>query len=81
MLAATRIPATRVAALARFACVAKVSAILRLPKLRRLTKLVAVVHCQEASAQDDALEVLEVILRELFGNAVKANKKSRLRVP
>jgi hypothetical protein len=37
------------------------------------------VHCLEASAQDDALEVLEVILRELFGNAVKADKKSRLR--
>ena len=77
--AATRIPATRVAALARFAGAAKASAILRLPPLRRLATLVAFVHCLEASAQDDALEVLEVILRELFGDAVKADKKSRLR--
>ena len=77
--AATRIPATRIAALARFAGAAKASAILRLPVLRRLATLVAFVHCLEASAQDDALEVLEIILRDLFGDAVKADKKARLR--
>jgi TnpA family transposase len=76
---ATRIPATRIAALARFAGAAKASAILRLPVLRRLATLVAFVHCLEASAQDDALEVLEIILRDLFGDAVKADKKARLR--
>ena len=77
--AAARIPATRVAALARFAGTAKVSAILRLPNPRRLATLVAFVHCLEASAQDDGLDVLEVLLRELFGDAIKADKKSRLR--
>ena len=77
--AATRIPATRIAALAKFAGAAKAKAILRLPELRRLATLVSFVHCLEASAQDDALEVLEVILRELFGDAVKADKKARLR--
>ena len=77
--AAARIPATRVAALARYAGTAKVGAILRLPHPRRLATLVAFVHCLEASAQDDGLEVLEVLLRELFGDAIKADKKSRLR--
>jgi TnpA family transposase len=77
--AAARIPPTRVAALARFAGAAKVSAILRLPNPRRLATLVAFVHCLEASAQDDVLEVLEVLLRELFGDAIKADKKARLR--
>lgn len=77
--AASRIPATRVAALARFAGVAKVGAILRLPNPRRLATLVAFVHCLEASAQDDALDVLEMLLRELFGDAIKADKKARLR--
>jgi hypothetical protein len=72
-----RIPATRVAALARFAGAAKARAILRLPALRRMATLVAFVHCLEASALDDALEVLEVILRDLFGDAVKADKKAR----
>jgi hypothetical protein len=68
--AAARIPATRVAALARFAGAAKVSAILRLPNPRRLATLVAFVHCLEANAL--ALEVLETIVRELFGDAIKA---------
>ena len=74
-----RIPATRIAALARFASTAKVSAILRLPNPRRLATLVAFVHCLEATAQDDALEVLEALLRGLFGDAIKADKKARQR--
>lgn len=77
--ATARIPATRVAALARFAGAAKASAILRLPNPRRLATLVAFVHCLEASAQDDALEVLEALLRDLFNNAIKADRKARLR--
>jgi TnpA family transposase len=77
--ATARIPATRVAALARFAGAAKASAVLRLPNPRRLATLVAFVHCLEATAQDDALEVLEALLRELFGDASKADKKARLR--
>lgn len=77
--AAARIPATRVAALARYAGTAKVGAILRLPHPRRLATLVAFAHCLEASAQDDVLEVLETILRELFGDAIKADRKARLR--
>jgi TnpA family transposase len=76
---AARIPATRVAALARFAGTAKARAILRLPNPRRLATLVAFVHCLEATAQDDALEVLEAVLRELFGDAIKADKKARQR--
>ena len=67
------------AALARFAGAAKVSAVLRLPNQRRLATLVAFVYCLEATAQDDALEVLEALLRDLFGDAIKADKKARLR--
>ena len=74
-----RIPAIRMAALARFAGAAKVSAVLRLPNQRRLATLVAFVYCLEASAQDDVLEVLEALLRDLFGDAIKADKKARLR--
>ena len=73
------IPTTRIAALARFASTAKVSAITRLSEPRRLATLVAFMHCLEATAQDDALEVLEALLREIFGGAVRADKKSRLR--
>lgn len=77
--AGTRLPGTRISALARFAGAAKVSAILRLPALRRVATLAAFAYCLEASAQDDALEVLEALLRALYGGALKADKKARLR--
>ncbi len=65
--------------MARFAGAAKASAILRLPNQRKLATLVAFVHCLEAAAQDDALAVLEGLLREVFNGAIRADKKARLR--
>jgi hypothetical protein len=41
---------------------AKVSAALHLPKARRLAAPVAFIHALEASAQDDAIELLELPL-------------------
>jgi hypothetical protein len=73
------IPDSRLAALARFAARAKTSAILRLPKPRRLATLAAFMLTLEASSQDDALDVLDGLLRELFGDAEKADRKARLR--
>jgi TnpA family transposase len=73
------IPPNRLASIARFAATAKVTAISRLPPLRRLATLVAFVHCLEANAQDDAIEVLDMLLQDLFSNAAKASRKARLR--
>lgn len=73
------IPPSRLATLARFAGTAKITAISRLPPLRRLATLAAFIHCLEATAQDDVVEVLETLLHEFFGNAVKADKKARWR--
>lgn len=73
------VPPSRLAALARFAGTAKVTAISRLPPVRRLATLVAFVHCLEATAQDDAVEVLDVLLHEFFSAAAKADQKARLR--
>src|SRR5208337_3050450 len=36
-------------------------------------------HGLEATAQDDALEVLELLLHELFDEAEKADQRARLR--
>ena len=77
--AAAHIPPSRIAALARFANTAKVTAINRLPASRRMATLVAFALCLEATAHDDALEVLEALLRDLFSNAEKADKKARMR--
>ncbi|MFZ0255470.1 MAG: Tn3 family transposase, partial [Gammaproteobacteria bacterium] len=76
---AVPIPPSRLASLARFAATAKVSAIQRLPSMRRLATLVAFVQSLEATAQDDALEILEMLLRDLFADALKADQKARLR--
>lgn len=73
------VPPSRIAALARFAGTVKVSAVARLPDARRIATLVAFVHCLEASAQDDALDVLDLLLRELFTKAEKEDRKVRQR--
>ena len=59
-LSATGVPPSRLASLARFAGTAKVTAIDRLPPIRRLATLVAFIHCLEATAQDDVIEVLDM---------------------
>lgn len=79
VLPAVPLPPSRLASLARFATAAKASALVRLPPLRRLATLLAFVHSLEATAQDDALEILEMLLRDLFGDAQKADQKARLR--
>lgn len=73
------IPPCRIAALARFANTAKVTAIIRLPVERRLATLVAFIHRLEATAHDEALEILEILLHDLFETAKEADKKARLR--
>jgi hypothetical protein len=75
----TSVPPGRLASLARFAGTAKVTAIIRLPPVRRLATLVAFIHCLEATAQDDVVEVLDVWLNALFNEAANADKKARLR--
>jgi TnpA family transposase len=74
-----RIPSSRIASLARFANRAKAQAIGRMPTARRFATLVAFVHCLEATAQDEVLEVLEMLLHDLFGQAITADRKARLR--
>ncbi|EOW7616588.1 hypothetical protein ACOE98_004459, partial [Shigella flexneri] len=51
----------------------------RLPEKRKLATLVAFSCCMEATAQDDALELLEALLRDLFNEAVQADKRNRQR--
>ena len=73
------VPRSRVLELARFAATAKAGAIERMPKERRAATLVALISTLEATAQDDAVDVLNLVLTDLFSDAVAANKKARLR--
>ena len=69
----------RLHALARFANTAKVSVIRRLPESRRLATLVAFASNLEAAALDDALDLLDILITEIFSDAARASDKARLR--
>lgn len=73
------VPPNRLASLARFAGTAKVTAISRLPPVRRLATLAAFIHCLEATTHDDVIEVLDILLHNFFSEAAKIDKKARLR--
>jgi hypothetical protein len=76
---AQRIPTGRLHVMARFANTAKVSVIRRLPESRRLATLVAFAGNLEATALDDALDLLDILLTEMFSDAARESDKARLR--
>jgi hypothetical protein len=76
---AHRIPPARLQALVRFANTAKASIIQRLPEARRMAILVAFVCNLEADALDDALDLLDILITEVFAGAARASDKARLR--
>lgn len=73
------IPPNRISTLAQFASRAKVTAINRLPLRRRLATLAAFMKTLEATAHDDALDILDKLLHEIFSDAAKSDQKARLR--
>lgn len=75
----SHIPQSRLTSIARFAATASVWEITRLSPDRRLAILVAFIHCLEAKAHDDALDLLDLLLQNLFNRAMIEDKKKRLR--
>lgn len=74
-----RVPEGRISVLSRFANTAKTTAISRLSYDRKMATLVAFAHHFEATTQDDALDILSIVLSELFSKAKRTNHKKRLR--
>src|SRR5829696_2274196 len=74
-----RLPRSRVLALARFATASKAQAIMRLPDQRRVATLLAFVRTLEASAQDDVLDLFDVVVTRIFADAKKREEEARLR--
>ena len=74
-----RLPKTRVLALARFAGAAKAQAVARLPDERRLATLLAFIRALEASAQDDVLDLFDLLVTRMFVDAVRKGREARLR--
>jgi TnpA family transposase len=74
-----RLPKTRVLALARFAGAAKAQAVVRLPDERRVATLLAFIRALEASAQDDVLDLFDLLITRMFTDAIRKGREARLR--
>lgn len=73
------VPPSRLKVLSRAAFTSRAQTIQRMPKARRIATLLAFVHDVEATAQDDALTVLELLTKELLSKSASQGKKERLR--
>ena len=74
-----KLPKTRILALARFAHAAKAQAVARMPDERRAATLLAFIRALEASAQDDVLDLFDVIVTKIWADAVQKGRAARLR--
>ena len=74
-----RLPRTRVLAMARFATAAKASAVARLPQDRRLATLIAFIRTLEATAQDDVLDLFDIVVTRIFVDAQNVGREARMR--
>jgi TnpA family transposase len=73
------IPPIRLKILARHAGVVSMHKIARMPDEKRVAMLVAFVKAFEIMALDDALDVLDLLITGIAGDAKKINQKKRLR--
>ncbi len=74
-----QLPRTRVLAMARFAMAAKASAVARLPQDRRLATLIAFIRTLEATAQDDVLDLFDIVVTRIFVDAQNVGREARMR--
>ena len=73
------IPPVRLRNLARYAGMASMHKIARMPEDRRIATLVAFVQSFEIIALDDALDVLDLLITDITREAKKIGQKKRLR--
>jgi TnpA family transposase len=74
-----RAPSGRLKALARYAAAARAQAIARMPDDRRIATLLAFARAFEATAQDDALDLLDLLITEVVNQARHLGQEERLR--
>lgn len=75
----SQIPPIRFKALSKTAFTLRAQAIARMPTNRRIATLVAWAYVMEAIAIDDALDVLELLIKNILAKSEREGKKKRLR--
>ncbi|MGB5631837.1 MAG: Tn3 family transposase, partial [Waterburya sp.] len=74
-----KIPPIRFKTLSKTAFTLRAQAIARMPTERRIATLVAWAYVMEAIAIDDALDVLNLLVKDILAKSQKDGKKNRLR--
>ena len=75
----SRLPAGRIKTMARIAAGSKAQSLERMSAQRRIATLVAFAYVFEETAQDDALNVLDLLISDLLRNSASEGKKDRMR--
>lgn len=78
-LAKVKLPPSRIQALARSALTLKAQAMMQMVEQRRIAVLVAFVYTLEATAQDDVLDVFELLVQEILSKSEREGQQARLR--
>ena len=73
------VPASRIKALAQCAVTTKAQNIANLAEQRRTATLVSFARQLAVTAQDDSLDVLDMLIRDLLARSASSGKKARLR--
>lgn len=73
------VPPSKLITLARYAAVASAQTVSRMPENRKIASLVAFARVFEATAMDDAMDVLDMLITEIIKSAELSRKKERLR--
>ena len=73
------VPIGRVKALARYVQSARIQTLSRMAEDRRIASLLAFATAFEATAQDDALDLFDLLMRVTFSRAQRAGQLERLR--
>jgi TnpA family transposase len=73
------IPPSRLKVLARTAASVRAQAIARMPSSRRIATLLAFVHVLEATAIDDAIDLLDLLIGDLVATSKRTGEQERLR--
>jgi Domain of unknown function (DUF4158) len=73
------VPVSRIKALDQYAVTTKAQNIANLTEQRRMATLVSFARQLAVTAQDDSLDVLDMLIRDLLARSVNAGKKARLR--
>jgi hypothetical protein len=73
------VPPSRLKVLSAFAMTAKAQTLRRMRPDRRAATLLALVQALEGSAHDDALDLFDLLLRDLFATSERVGQRARLR--